>query len=238
MKVRMALRTRKIISLALALALLAIAPAPALAQDEPDTTDEPDAPSEDDPDAEETEEERKAVKLMLKLFKRLPLVFLALIPTLLFPQTHYNLNRLDAKWSRAIYNEWADALAHPLEPGAARPPALSGEPPSQTDPPPGCPFHPRCHRAPVDDRQRARKPQAHRTDVSVRLGAVHLGVTTAEHLGAGVHLGVHLQADHSFQQIVFDQARFRRGALHRPVLRQPAGQRRYPAPVRYSTPIT
>jgi hypothetical protein len=49
----------------------------------------------------------------------LPLVFLALIPTLFFPQTHYNFNRLDAKWSRAIYDEWADALAHPLEPGAA-----------------------------------------------------------------------------------------------------------------------
>jgi oligopeptide/dipeptide ABC transporter ATP-binding protein len=30
------------------------------------------------------------------------------------------------------------------EPGAVAPPALAGEPPSQTAPPPGCPFHPRC----------------------------------------------------------------------------------------------
>ena len=47
------------------------------------------------------------------------LLFLILIPTLFFPQIHYNLNWLDAKWDRSIYDEWADALAHPLEPGAA-----------------------------------------------------------------------------------------------------------------------
>ncbi|MEW5956741.1 MAG: DUF2723 domain-containing protein [Chloroflexota bacterium] len=47
------------------------------------------------------------------------LLLLGLIPLLVLPQTRYNLNRLDAKWSRAIYDEWADALAHPLEPGAA-----------------------------------------------------------------------------------------------------------------------
>ena len=31
-----------------------------------------------------------------------------------------------------------------MEPGKVTPPALSGEPPSQTRPPAGCPFHPRC----------------------------------------------------------------------------------------------
>lgn len=48
-----------------------------------------------------------------------PGLFAALIPLLLWPQTHYSLNRLDVKWNRAIYDEWADALAHPLPPGAA-----------------------------------------------------------------------------------------------------------------------
>ncbi len=48
-----------------------------------------------------------------------PLIFILLIPTLFWPQTYYNVNSLDAKWSRASYNEWADALSHPLEPGAA-----------------------------------------------------------------------------------------------------------------------
>jgi hypothetical protein len=47
------------------------------------------------------------------------LLFLALLAGLLVPQIRYNLNWLDAKWSRAIYDEWADALEHPLEPGAA-----------------------------------------------------------------------------------------------------------------------
>jgi oligopeptide/dipeptide ABC transporter ATP-binding protein len=31
-----------------------------------------------------------------------------------------------------------------LRPGVPTPPALAGEPPSPADPPPGCPFHPRC----------------------------------------------------------------------------------------------
>jgi oligopeptide/dipeptide ABC transporter ATP-binding protein len=37
-----------------------------------------------------------------------------------------------------------------LQPGAVTPPALSGEPPSQTRPPTGCPFHPRCPDAVAD----------------------------------------------------------------------------------------
>lgn len=49
----------------------------------------------------------------------LPLLFLALFPALLLPQARYNINWLDAKWTRAIYNGWADALAHPLPEGAA-----------------------------------------------------------------------------------------------------------------------
>lgn len=49
----------------------------------------------------------------------LPLLFLALFPLLFLPQARYNLNWLDAKWTRAIYDEWADALAHPLPERAA-----------------------------------------------------------------------------------------------------------------------
>jgi hypothetical protein len=44
---------------------------------------------------------------------------IGLIPTLILPQVRYNVNWLEAKWSRATYEEWADALDHPLEPGAA-----------------------------------------------------------------------------------------------------------------------
>jgi hypothetical protein len=47
------------------------------------------------------------------------LLLIGLIPTLILPQVRYNLNWLEAKWSRATYEEWADALDHPLEPGAA-----------------------------------------------------------------------------------------------------------------------
>jgi len=46
------------------------------------------------------------------------LLFLVLIPLLFLPQIRYNVNWLKAKWDRANYNYWADALAHPLEPGA------------------------------------------------------------------------------------------------------------------------
>lgn len=47
------------------------------------------------------------------------LLLIGLIPTLIVPQVRYNVNWLEAKWSRATYDEWADALDHPLEPGAA-----------------------------------------------------------------------------------------------------------------------
>lgn len=47
------------------------------------------------------------------------LLFLGLIPAFFLPQIRYNVNWLKAKWDRSIYQEWADALAHPLTPGAA-----------------------------------------------------------------------------------------------------------------------
>jgi len=52
-----------------------------------------------------------------------------------------------------------------MEPGKATPPALSGEPPSQTRPPAGCSFHPRCPLA-VDECSRL-EPQL------LALGAGH-----------------------------------------------------------------
>lgn len=45
-------------------------------------------------------------------------LLLLLIPLLLLPQIQHNLNWLSRKWNRAIYNEWVDALNHPLEPDA------------------------------------------------------------------------------------------------------------------------
>ncbi|NJN97165.1 MAG: hypothetical protein HC875_25260, partial [Anaerolineales bacterium] len=47
------------------------------------------------------------------------LLFLLLLPFLFLPQARYNLNWLQAKWDRSNYNYWADALAHPLGPGAS-----------------------------------------------------------------------------------------------------------------------
>ncbi|MCK6627081.1 MAG: DUF2723 domain-containing protein [Anaerolineae bacterium] len=47
------------------------------------------------------------------------LLFLLLCLFLFLPQTRYNLNWLQAKWDRSNYTYWADALAHPLEPGAS-----------------------------------------------------------------------------------------------------------------------
>jgi hypothetical protein len=37
---------------------------------------------------------------------------------LLLPQIQHNITWLNRKWTRAIYEEWTDALNHPLEPGA------------------------------------------------------------------------------------------------------------------------
>ncbi len=48
-----------------------------------------------------------------------PLLSLALIFLLFLPQTRSNINWLQSKWDRANYEYWADALAHPLTPGAA-----------------------------------------------------------------------------------------------------------------------
>ena len=47
----------------------------------------------------------------------------------------------------------------------------------------------------VDDRQRARQPEADRADVGVRGGAVVGRRAAAEHLGDGPQLAVHLDAD-------------------------------------------
>ncbi|MBE7469021.1 MAG: DUF2723 domain-containing protein [Anaerolineales bacterium] len=48
-----------------------------------------------------------------------PSSFILLFFLLFLPQTRYNLNWLQAKWDRSNYTYWADALAHPLEPGAS-----------------------------------------------------------------------------------------------------------------------
>ncbi len=47
-----------------------------------------------------------------------PLLLIGLIPLQLAPQVQYNRVWLENKWNRDIYHEWADALDHPLEPGA------------------------------------------------------------------------------------------------------------------------
>jgi hypothetical protein len=57
--------------------------------------------------------------LPLYLFYLTPLLILGLIlPLLILPNLQHNLNWLTRKWSREIYNEWADALDHPLEANA------------------------------------------------------------------------------------------------------------------------
>ncbi len=48
---------------------------------------------------------------------------------------------------RHPYTKALLAATPTIRPGAARAPALAGEPPSQTTPPGGCPFHPRCPEA-------------------------------------------------------------------------------------------
>jgi hypothetical protein len=44
--------------------------------------------------------------------------YILLFTFLLLPQIQYNTLWLNRKWTRAIYEEWADALNHPLEPGS------------------------------------------------------------------------------------------------------------------------
>jgi hypothetical protein len=46
------------------------------------------------------------------------LLLLGLLPTLLLPQTQHNVLWLSLKWNRDIYNQWTDALNHPLNPQA------------------------------------------------------------------------------------------------------------------------
>ena len=47
-----------------------------------------------------------------------PLLLLLLFTFQLFPQIRHNTLWLNTKWTRDIYNEWADALNHPLDAGA------------------------------------------------------------------------------------------------------------------------
>ena len=47
-----------------------------------------------------------------------PFLFLIFLLFLFIPQTRYNFNWLDAKWSRPTHAEWSDNLNHPLEEGA------------------------------------------------------------------------------------------------------------------------
>jgi peptide/nickel transport system ATP-binding protein len=61
-------------------------------------------------------------------------------------------------------------------PGVPTPPAITGEPPSPTDPPPGCPFHPRC---PVAETDCSRLQPALRVAGSGRKVACHLASVPA-----------------------------------------------------------
>ncbi|RME78146.1 MAG: DUF2723 domain-containing protein [Chloroflexi bacterium] len=47
------------------------------------------------------------------------LLFAGFLLAYVQPQAAYSVNRLTHKWDRSHYEAWADALAHPLEPGAA-----------------------------------------------------------------------------------------------------------------------
>lgn len=47
-----------------------------------------------------------------------PALLLLISVALIAPQIRHNIVWLTVKWNRDIYNEWADALNHPLEPGA------------------------------------------------------------------------------------------------------------------------
>ncbi len=47
-----------------------------------------------------------------------PLLLIALAPLLFYPQIQHNVTWLSIKWNRDIFNEWADALNHPLDTGS------------------------------------------------------------------------------------------------------------------------
>ncbi len=63
---------------------------------------------------------RRAPADRQKIFGQLMAISLVLllIPAQLLPQIQQNWLWLSRKWTRAMYTEWADALNHPLEPGA------------------------------------------------------------------------------------------------------------------------
>ncbi len=61
-----------------------------------------------------------ALNLMAISFKYFLLLtaYSSLLIFFIFPRINYGFNWLEGKWSRAIYDQWADALHHPLEDGA------------------------------------------------------------------------------------------------------------------------
>jgi len=75
---------------------------------------------------------------------------------------------------RHPYTKALLAATPTVRPGAAQAPALAGEPPSQTAPPGGCPFHPRCPEAIAEC--------THQTPALLQIGEGH---KVACHLVAG-----------------------------------------------------
>jgi oligopeptide/dipeptide ABC transporter ATP-binding protein len=69
-----------------------------------------------------------------------------------------------------------------MRPGAPTPPAITGEAPSPTDPPPGCPFHPRC---PVAEPECSRLVPALLASGEAHKVACHLVNAPDETNGAG-----------------------------------------------------
>jgi hypothetical protein len=70
----------------------------------------------------------------------------------------------------------------------------------------GCTAHPsaspadrKVHRGTIQNRQRARNADTHRTDVRVRFGAER-GAAAAENLGRGEQLRVDLKTNNSFKR--------------------------------------
>ena len=62
----------------------------------------------------------QASRITPQVFRFTPLILFFIISIfLLYPQTRHNINWLDVKWSRPIYETWVDNLNHPIEDGAA-----------------------------------------------------------------------------------------------------------------------